>query len=76
MIDTKNQNESSNINQKSYPVNSGTQLKVTTDRKEELDDFVEFLKTAFDCELKSKKLYSEDQDKFFQYIAITKKGAK
>jgi predicted ATP-dependent protease len=56
-----------------YPRDFKAVVKVTTDQKEMLDDFLAFLKIGFDCELKSKKLYSEDQDKFYQYIAIQTK---
>jgi hypothetical protein len=76
-LDTNEENIISTLSQKEkkYPSTPGMTLKATTDRKEDLDDLVEFLKIGFNCELQSKKLYSEDQDKFFQYIAISKKEA-
>ena len=50
-------------------------VKITTRDKDFPEKFLEFLKTRFDCEVKSPKMYSEDQDKFFQYIAIREKVA-
>jgi tRNA splicing ligase len=57
-------------NDKRFPNFKGTNIKITTDDKEFLDEIPAFLRTGFECYPRSPKMHSEDQGKFFQYISI------
>jgi hypothetical protein len=56
-------------------LNPETTVKITSKDKEFLEQIIECLQTAFDCELTSPKMYNDEKDIFFQYIAISKREA-
>jgi hypothetical protein len=54
--------------------NFETVLKITSKDKDFLDQLVEYLRLAFDCETTSPKMYSDKTDRFFQYVAVTRRA--
>lgn len=50
-------------------------VKITSRDKAFLDQFFEYLKLAFDCEVTSPKMYNDEKDIFFQYASVEKRRA-
>ena len=49
-------------------------FKITTKDKDFLEQIVEYLRLAYDCEVTSPMMYSEKTDRFFQYVAVDKES--
>ncbi len=54
---------------------SETTVKVTSKNKAVIDQVFNCLKLVFDVEPTSPKMYNDEKDVFFQYIAVQKKEA-
>lgn len=50
-----------------------TTVKVISRNKDFLDQIIDYLKIAFDCELTSHRMYNDEKDVFFQYLSISKR---
>ncbi|MGA2680628.1 MAG: hypothetical protein ABSF44_02385 [Candidatus Bathyarchaeia archaeon] len=55
--------------------NFETTVKVTSKNKAIIDQVFNCLKTVFNCEATSPKMYNDEKDIFFQYITIQTKEA-
>ena len=50
-------------------------VKITSRNKVLLDEIVAFLQIGFECAVTSPKMYSQNNDQFFQYAKVAKKEA-
>jgi hypothetical protein len=60
------------VTEENRPI-SETTVKVTSKNKAIIDQVLSCLKSVFECEATSPKMYNDEKDVFFQYIAIQTK---